>query len=173
MDHGSPKKPAPSRGARNERTPELRGKAARGRPRAPRREHLPWGKAFHVRHRGRGCPARRVRGQTPHAPRAGRSPESPPVPGSGLVGPARPPVPSLFPRRNRGGGGGAPSQRPRPTINSPPLVPGRSKVTPSVANQPAVKAAGTHTIPALTCHPATTARPQPPGCLILPREAGH
>lgn len=30
--------------------------------------------------------------------------------------------------------------------------------------------ADTHSVPALDCHPATTVPPQPPGCLILPRE---
>ena len=30
--------------------------------------------------------------------------------------------------------------------------------------------ADTHSVPAPHCHPATTAPPQPPGCLILPKE---
>lgn len=44
---------------------------------------------------------------------------------------------------------------------------------PSKVNRPAAEAAGTHPVPAPTCHPATAPQPQPPGRLILPREAGR
>lgn len=92
---------------------------------------------------------------------------------AGSAGPTRPMAPladlpaSCFhaePRRR------LVTQRPR---DSPPPVPGLTKVTQSEVKRPAAEAGSTHTVPAPACHPPTADQPQPLGLLSLPRGAGR